>query len=130
MRPRILLVEDDPTSRQVVIRMLQNLGHSVETAINGRQALEALAQVTGPGIAGEPDPHRLRGRAADGHDPLFVLRPFKKQHPAVNVIALSGHNHTTAVFHSGGVLVLVAGGAGACAVSGRGPSSPSGRGAA
>jgi hypothetical protein len=50
---------------------------------------------------------------ATKHDPLTRLRPFKKRHPEVNVIALSGHNHTTAVYLSGGVLVLVAGGGGA-----------------
>ncbi len=47
------------------------------------------------------------------HDPLTRLRYFKKRHHAVNVVALSGHNHTTAVYLSGGVLVLVAGGGGA-----------------
>lgn len=47
------------------------------------------------------------------HDPLTRLHPFKKRHPKVNVVALSGHNHTTAVYVSGGVLVLVAGGGGA-----------------
>ncbi len=47
------------------------------------------------------------------HDPLNRLRPFKKKHPKVNVVAFSGHNHTTGVFLSGGVLVIVAGGGGA-----------------
>ncbi len=47
------------------------------------------------------------------HDPLTKLRAFKKRHSSVNVVALSGHNHTTAVYLSGGVLVLVAGGGGA-----------------
>lgn len=47
------------------------------------------------------------------HDPLNRLRPFKKRHPAVSIVAFSGHNHTTAVYVSGGVLVLVAGGGGA-----------------
>jgi len=46
-------------------------------------------------------------------DPLTRLRPFKKRHPNVNVVALSGHNHTTSVYLSGGVLVLVVGGGGA-----------------
>jgi len=47
------------------------------------------------------------------HDPLTRLRSFKKSNPRVNVIAFSGHNHTTEVYLSGGVLVLVAGGGGA-----------------
>jgi Calcineurin-like phosphoesterase len=50
---------------------------------------------------------------APKYDPLTRLRAFKKRHRSVNVVALSGHNHTTAVYLSGGVLVLVAGGGGA-----------------
>ncbi|MFH2009423.1 MAG: metallophosphoesterase [bacterium] len=49
----------------------------------------------------------------DRHDPMFHLRPFKKRHPEVNIIALSGHNHTTALYVSEGVVSLVAGGSGA-----------------
>lgn len=47
------------------------------------------------------------------HDPLAKLRPFKKRHPKVNVVAFSGHNHATEVYRTGGVLVVVAGGGGA-----------------
>jgi signal transduction histidine kinase/CheY-like chemotaxis protein len=39
---RILLAEDNPVNRQVAVRILEKAGHSVSTADNGRQALNAL----------------------------------------------------------------------------------------
>jgi two-component system sensor histidine kinase/response regulator len=45
VRPaRVLLVEDDPISQEVVAAMLQNQGHVVVRADNGRQALDVLAR--------------------------------------------------------------------------------------
>jgi CheY-like chemotaxis protein len=41
---RILLVEDDSISQEVVATLLQNHGHQVIRADNGRQALEVLAR--------------------------------------------------------------------------------------
>jgi CheY-like chemotaxis protein len=42
----ILLVEDTPVNREVVIGMLELLGHQVNIAENGQSAVEALAQTT------------------------------------------------------------------------------------
>ena len=41
---RVLLVDDTPASRTLVVRILNKRGHTVETAENGRQALEMLRQ--------------------------------------------------------------------------------------
>jgi signal transduction histidine kinase/ActR/RegA family two-component response regulator len=41
---RLLVVEDNPTNQRVAEHMLTKLGHSVEIAQNGREALERLAQ--------------------------------------------------------------------------------------
>jgi len=38
----ILLTEDDPINREAIVAMLKRLGHLVETAANGREALEIL----------------------------------------------------------------------------------------
>jgi len=40
---RVLLAEDDPVSGLVTRQMLQRLGHRVETVLDGRAALDALA---------------------------------------------------------------------------------------
>ncbi|MFH1570390.1 MAG: ATP-binding protein, partial [Gemmatimonadota bacterium] len=39
---RLLLAEDNPINRKVVSRMLQNLGHRVDVAADGREAIDAL----------------------------------------------------------------------------------------
>jgi signal transduction histidine kinase/CheY-like chemotaxis protein len=40
---RILLAEDHPVNRQLVVRILEKHGHRVSVALNGRQAVEVLA---------------------------------------------------------------------------------------
>jgi signal transduction histidine kinase/CheY-like chemotaxis protein len=41
---RVLVAEDNPINQQVIVRMLARLGHAVELAGNGREALEAVAR--------------------------------------------------------------------------------------
>lgn len=40
---RVVLVEDDPVSAKLVVRVLQNAGHEVDHANNGLEAVELLA---------------------------------------------------------------------------------------
>jgi CheY-like chemotaxis protein len=44
----ILLVEDDPATREAVVELLQSEGYAVRSAANGRQALEVLARSEPP----------------------------------------------------------------------------------
>jgi CheY-like chemotaxis protein len=41
--PKILLVEDNPVNREVAVAMLENLGCGIDTAEDGRLAVEAMA---------------------------------------------------------------------------------------
>ena len=41
---RVLVVEDNPINQKLVVRILQNAGHSVATANNGEEALAAVAR--------------------------------------------------------------------------------------
>src|ERR1700730_705436 len=45
---RILLVEDVPVQRKLLERMLQSMGHAVETASDGAQALARILEANGP----------------------------------------------------------------------------------
>ncbi len=42
-RLQVLLVEDNAVNRRVAVRLIENLGHAVTLAVNGAQALEAIA---------------------------------------------------------------------------------------
>jgi len=43
--PRVLIVEDNPVNRTVVVRRLTTSGYSIDVATNGLEALDALAKV-------------------------------------------------------------------------------------
>lgn len=47
--PTILIVDDDPAIRQMLVEMLKLEGYQTETATNGREALEMLA-TSGPRV--------------------------------------------------------------------------------
>ena len=45
-RLRILLAEDDPIDQQIVLKMLRMMGHAVDLAKNGAEAVQAVGRVT------------------------------------------------------------------------------------
>lgn len=49
-RLHILLAEDNPVNQALVVRVLAKRGHTVQVAMNGKLALEALANVPAPGF--------------------------------------------------------------------------------
>ena len=48
--PTILIVDDDPAIRKMLVEVLSLEGYSTETAANGREALDRLAQSNSPRI--------------------------------------------------------------------------------
>ena len=79
----ILAVDDSSTNRLIMSRMLQALGHQVETAASGEQAVEAAAlrpfdlilmDVHMPGIGGVEAARRIRALpASSGAGPIVPV---------------------------------------------------------
>jgi CheY-like chemotaxis protein len=44
-KPRVLLLDDDPTITRVIARLLQREGFRIDTVSTGRQAIEKIAHV-------------------------------------------------------------------------------------
>jgi len=79
----ILLVDDDATFRHVMAGELKRLGHHVETASTGAEAI----------IRGEANELEivLLDLRLPGMDGLDVLKVLRERNPAVEVIMLTGH---------------------------------------
>jgi CheY-like chemotaxis protein/nitrogen-specific signal transduction histidine kinase/HPt (histidine-containing phosphotransfer) domain-containing protein len=44
-RARLLVVDDNPVNQRVAVRMLEKMGHRVDVAGNGREAVDAVARI-------------------------------------------------------------------------------------
>jgi CheY-like chemotaxis protein len=78
----ILVVEDDPGFRRVLLCTLQHAGHDVHAVDNGRDALRAVTEC-------EPD-LVVTDIVMPDSDGLEVIRVLKSDHPKVRIIAISG----------------------------------------
>jgi CheY-like chemotaxis protein len=79
---RILIVEDKPNNRQLMIDLLQSVGFAVESACNGQEAIEQCQRWMPDLIWMD-----LRMPVMDGYD---ATRQIKAMSPAPIVIALTG----------------------------------------
>ena len=82
MPKRILVVDDDPDIRQVLLDRMSSFGYVVETAIDGREALDALRQGGFDGMLLD-----MRMPEIDG---LEVLRRTRESHPGLPVVVVTG----------------------------------------
>jgi CheY-like chemotaxis protein len=80
-RPRVLLVDDDTTIRDVVGFMLERLDYSSVTVTSGREALDAimdstfeivLMDVNMPEMDGIEATRRIRAEVSNDHQPLII----------------------------------------------------------
>jgi CheY-like chemotaxis protein len=78
---RILVVDDDPDIRQVLLDRMSSFGYVVETAIDGRQALDALRRGGFDGMLLD-----MRMPEIDG---LEVLRRTRVSHPDLPVVVVT-----------------------------------------
>ena len=82
MKPRVLLVDDDPNVVASLRRILRRLGFEVRVACSGDEALDALA--------GGPVDVVVTDQTMPGMDGLTLLDQARKRFPGVARIMLTG----------------------------------------
>jgi len=78
----ICLIEDDKMIRDSLERILKKMGHSVTTATNGREGLDAVAKISFDLIITDIIMPEVEG--------IEVIRTAKQQSPDTRIIAMSG----------------------------------------
>ncbi len=86
--PRILLVEDNPVNREVAVAMLENLGCVIDTAENGRQAVEAVIARTYDAVLMDCQMPTMDGLTATGE---IRLREQTSDASRLPIIALTAN---------------------------------------
>lgn len=78
---RILVVDDDPDIRQVLLDRMSSFGYVVETAVDGREALDTLRQGRFDGMLLDMRMPEMEG--------LEVLQRTHDSHPAMPVVMVT-----------------------------------------
>ena len=81
-KKKILLVDDDQSIRVLYARALKSAGFQVETAANGREAIESLAQ-SEPAVI-------ILDLVMPEQEGIETILQLHAQHPKIPVIAISG----------------------------------------
>jgi two-component system sensor histidine kinase/response regulator len=83
---RVLLAEDNPVNRQIVVELLQTRGHSVQLAANGLEVLQALDRDSFDVILMDVQMPEM-----DGFQTTAAIRNREKQSGAhIAIVALTG----------------------------------------
>ncbi|GAA4693425.1 response regulator transcription factor [Streptomyces youssoufiensis] len=109
-RQRLLLVEDEPTLRELLSASLQLAGFHVDSAENGAQALKAVREhavdlivldVMLPDIDGFEVARRLRARpdVRTGHTPILFLTARDAAEDRISGLRVGGDDYVTKPFN-------------------------------
>jgi CheY-like chemotaxis protein len=79
---RIIVVDDDASLRTLLRALLEDAGHEVVEAADGKAALQAIGD-GGADIV-------LTDLFMPGMDGIELIRAIRREHPTLNVVALSG----------------------------------------
>jgi CheY-like chemotaxis protein len=98
----ILVVDDDPDIRQVLHDRLESFGYPVETAADGRVALEKLEHLTPRGIFLD-----IRMPGMDGLEVLGRIRDRHRTVPVVIITAVSAGDRVVSALAAGAQAYLL-----------------------
>jgi len=86
--PRILIVDDDESVRDVISVLLKEEGYNCVCATSAEMAMELASQ--------EETPLVISDMKMPGRDGLWLLENFRQKHPDTSVIMLTGYGDTEA----------------------------------
>lgn len=78
----ILVVDQDPVARRVIRALLEDAGHEVVEAADGREGLQAFGEDHVPDLV-------ITELYMDGMDGIELLRSIRKQWPSEPVLVMS-----------------------------------------
>ncbi len=78
----VLVVDDDPSIRSLLVEILQESGFRVATAVNGREAFRAASDY--------PFDLVITDLVMPDHEGIELIRSLKKGYPHLRIIAISG----------------------------------------
>ena len=87
---RILVVDDDPDIRQVLLDRMNSFGYVVEAAIDGREALDTLRQGRFDGMLLDMRMPEMEG--------LEVLQRTHDSHPTMPVVMVTATSVCSAIW--------------------------------
>jgi cyclic di-GMP phosphodiesterase len=83
MKPRLLIVDDEPMIREVLTENLKGAGYECEAAAGAAQAMERLGAGNGIGLV-------LADIDMPGESGMVLLGRIKEQYPDIDVIMVTG----------------------------------------
>ena len=103
----ILVVDDDPLNRKLLVRLLEQEGHRVETAANGREALErvpeeppdvVLLDIVMPELDGITVLERLKADPDLQHLPVIMISAVDELESVVRCVEIGAEDYLSKPF--------------------------------
>lgn len=115
---RILIAEDDPTSRRMLTAVLEQGGHEVQVAVNGAEAWAALQAPAAPRLAildwmmpeleGVEVVRRVRAHATERPPYLIMLTTREEKADVVTALEAGANDYLTKPFNLGELRARIA----------------------
>jgi CheY-like chemotaxis protein len=84
---QILIVEDDPDTREILSELLQMQGHAIVTASHAQQALDSLQQAPSMDLL-------ITDVSLPGISGIELAKMAKATHPDISIMVCSGYGET------------------------------------